>query len=111
MKFTESEKKEIDLKFTYEDFTAALKGMARNKTPGNSGLPMEFYVMFWMKIGNYVWQAMEILHQKGYLYLSARRGIVSLIPKKDKDPMLIKNWRPITLLNTDHKNINKNAHE
>ena len=32
-----------------------------------------------------------------------KRGIIRLIPKKDKDLTLIKNWRPISLLNTDYK--------
>jgi len=28
---------------------------------------------------------------------------MNLIPKKDADPNLIKNWRPLTLLNFDYK--------
>jgi len=32
-----------------------------------------------------------------------RRGIIKLIPKKDADPNLIKNWSPLTLLNCDYK--------
>ena len=32
-----------------------------------------------------------------------RRGIIKLIPKKDAEPYLIKNWRPISLLNSDFK--------
>ena len=35
--------------------------------------------------------------------MSTRRGIISLIPKKDRDHLLIKNWHPLTLLNTDFK--------
>ena len=42
-------------------------------------------------------------HQKGKLALTQRRGIISLIPKKDKAPQELKNWRPITLLNCDYK--------
>jgi hypothetical protein len=30
-------------------------------------------------------------------------GLISLILKPDKDPSLIDNWRPITLLNIDYK--------
>ncbi len=37
------------------------------------------------------------------LHISARRGIINLIPKKFKDLNFIKNWRPITLLNCDYK--------
>ena len=30
-------------------------------------------------------------------------GIINLIPKKEKDLRHLKNWRPVTLLNTDYK--------
>ena len=39
----------------------------------------------------------------GELSISQRQGIISLIPKKNKDPLLLKNWRPLSLLNTDYK--------
>ena len=39
----------------------------------------------------------------GKLSIDQRRGILSLNPKKDKDIRYLKNWRPITLLNTDYK--------
>ena len=32
-----------------------------------------------------------------------RRGILSLLPKKDKDFLFFLNWRPISLLNIDYK--------
>lgn len=32
-----------------------------------------------------------------------KQGTICLIPKPEKDPMLIENWRPMTLLNVDYK--------
>ena len=42
-------------------------------------------------------------HQKGKLALTQRRGVISLISKKDKAVQELKNWRPITLLTCDYK--------
>ena len=35
--------------------------------------------------------------------ITQRRGIIKLIPTKDAELYLIKNWRPLSLLNTDYK--------
>ena len=32
-----------------------------------------------------------------------RRGVIKLLPKKDKNPAWVRNLRPITLLNVDLK--------
>ena len=34
-------------------------------------------------------------------------GVLTLIPKKEKNRLFLKNWRPLTLLNTDYKIIAK----
>ncbi len=36
---------------TLEDCFPALSGMARGKTPGSDGFPMEFYLHFWSSLG------------------------------------------------------------
>ena len=45
--------------------------------------------------------------QTGSLSISQRRGVTSLIPKKDKDKSLLENLRPISLLNVDYKILTK----
>ena len=41
--------------------------------------------------------------------MTLRQGIIKLIPKKDAKPYmyLVKNWRPISLLNSDYKVVAK----
>ena len=45
--------------------------------------------------------------QTGSLSISQRRGVISLIPKKDKDKSSLENLRPISLLNVSYKILTK----
>jgi hypothetical protein len=45
--------------------------------------------------------------EKGELNISQKRGVITLIPKPQKDLEELKNWRPITLLNQDYKYLTK----
>ena len=80
----------------------ALKGMARNKTPGLDGLPMEFYLRFWDVLGSDLVSVLNDCSFSGSLSLSQRRGIITLSFKKG-DRLDPRNWRPISLLNVDYK--------
>ena len=43
----------------------------------------------------------------GELSASQLQAVITLIEKKERDERLIKNWRPISLLNVDAKDISK----
>ena len=81
----------------------ALKEMDSNKTPGSDGLPAEFYKMFWNDIADFLLGSINYAYQTGQLFVSQKRGIIKLIPKKKTEPYLVKNWRPVSLLNCDYK--------
>ncbi len=85
-----------------EECTRVLKSFVNNKTPGTDGLTTEFYKFFWIDIKLYFINAFNFAFQNQLLSVSQRRGVITLLPK-NKDPLLLKNWRPITLLNTDYK--------
>ena len=88
---------------TARECLESLKNMESNKTPGTDGIPVEFYKVFWNDIKPFFLASINASHAKGLLSISQRRGLLTLIPKKDKSLCYIKNWRPILLLNCDYK--------
>ena len=81
--------------------------MPNNKTPGNDGLSKEFYEAFWNELKDPLLKS--FYHAKTYKKFSTsqRQAVIKLLEKKDRDKRLIKNWRPISLLNTDLKIFSK----
>ena len=73
--------------------------MASNKSPGSDGLPAEFYKVFWEDIKQFPLNALNCAFAKVCLSLTQRRGLITLLPRKNKPANLLKYWRPITLLN------------
>ena len=92
-----------DQPITLQECSLALKQMKNNKTPGTDGLSTEFYKMMWPTIAELVFESIQHAYQTGELSIDQKRGLIKLIPKKDKDITFLKNWRPISILNTDYK--------
>ena len=92
---------------TKEELGNALKELPNNKTPGSDGLTAEFYKFFWSKIKGLVYKSFIYAMNNSSLTIEQRRGILNIIPKKDKDLRHLANWRPLTLLNTDYKILTK----
>ena len=67
------------------------------------GLLRTLYKVFWEDIEGYLLNALNGAYEKHCLSISQRRGLITLLPKKNKPANLLKNWRPITLLNCDNK--------
>jgi hypothetical protein len=84
-----------------------IKNNPPDKSPGTDGLNNEFYKEHWPLVKKYVIKSMNYGLDTGQLCLSQRRGVISLIPKPQKNLEELKNWRPITLLNQDYKYLTK----
>ena len=102
-KLAEDEKQSIESPLSKQEIYDVIKSMKINKTPGFDGLPIEFYLVFWPDICDLVMNSFNFSLQNGTMSVSQRNGVITLLPKKDKDHLLIKNYRPITLLNVDYK--------
>lgn len=99
-----SDRKELlDAPFSQEELKTALSHLNKNKSPGSDGITPEFMTCFWDLVNRYFCESLDFSIAEGRLSSGQRRGIITLIPKKDVDRRLIANWRPIALLNTDYK--------
>ena len=88
---------------TEHECLKALDSMKLNKSPGTDGLTVEFYQYFWPYIKDLVLKSILFAFNHNTLSNEQKRGVIRMIPKKGKDLTNLKNWRPITLLNTDYK--------
>jgi hypothetical protein len=103
----EDEAEGLTTPITEEEIWTIIKNNPKNKSPGTDGLTNEFYQEYWHQIKKYLLDSFNKGLDKGILNMSQRRGIISLIPKPQKDLEDLKNWRPITLLNHDYKLLTK----
>ena len=106
-KVSEIDKMSLDRPITLDECASVIKSFALNKSPGNDGLPIEFYLKFWTEIGPMLVKSYTYSVAEGLLTTSQRQAIISLLDKKGKDRLLIENWRPISLLNIDYKIFSK----
>ena len=88
---------------TPEELTKYLKRTKNNVSPGSSGFTNEFFKFFWIDLKYFVTKAINFGYENGRLSVTQRLGIITLIPKGDKDKTYLKNWRPLTLLNSLYK--------
>ena len=87
---------------TEEECYEALKQMNIGKSPGDDGLPVEFYRTFWDHIKKPLIACYKCSFEQGLLSQSQTRAVITLIHKKGSKKLL-KNYRPISLTNVDYK--------
>ncbi|GBG67475.1 hypothetical protein CBR_g609 [Chara braunii] len=85
-----------------EELWEAVKSMARGKSPGSDGLPVEFYEACWEHIGPELLSLYNRVLEGGSMTEDMKLGIITLIYKKG-DKSNIRNWRPISRLNVSYK--------
>ena len=101
-KLSEIDSQSLEGEITKSECEKALLKMKGNKSPGLDGLSIEFYKTFWPELGDLIVESFNEAFQDQLLVNSRNVSILSLIFKKG-DPSDIKNYRPISLTNTDYK--------
>ena len=89
IKITEEQKETLEQEIQIDELYTALKSMRVGKVPGCDGLTVGFYLKFWQEIRDPLWEMYKEVMQTGRFGLSSRKGLITLIPKKDRDPRII----------------------
>ena len=100
---TDPEASELEGHLTLDEITYALKNMKNGKSPGSDGFPVDFFKVFWRQLGGFVLRSLNAGFDKGEMSSTQKEGVIILLPKTEDSRDKIKNWRPISLLNTVYK--------
>lgn len=104
---SEQQKISCEGKISSEECFRVLDIFHNNKTPGNDGIPIEFYKKFWPLISDSFIRWVNESFEKGEMSSSQKQAVITLIEKKGKDRTFLENWRPISLANVDAKIMSK----
>ena len=102
-KLTDQEANQLEGLLTLDEISESLKNMKNGKSPGSDGFPAEFFKVFWKQLGGFVLRSLNEGFLNGEMSTTQKEGVIICLPKTDKDRDRIKNWRPISLLNTVYK--------
>ena len=97
----------IDEDITMIDIRKALNEMNENSAPGPNGLTVKFYKTFFTELAPLLVKMIDRAINGEGLSKELKQSHITLLPKDSGDPLLTKNYRPISLLNIEYKLITK----
>ena len=101
------QREQCNAAMTEEELGATLRAMKNGSSPGPDGFTVGFFKIFWKELKSLVAQLAAELFVNESIPELFKSSITTLIPKKGKDRRLVKNLRPISLLNVLYKLITK----
>ena len=96
----------LSRELTAGELRSALKGI-KDSCPGLGGIPYSLYAVLHIQLLPLIADCWNYSKVTGRLPATQNLSCINLIPKKDKDLSLLKNWRPISMSTTDIKLITR----
>lgn len=79
---TDEESDRLSTPLTEGEYSQALKGMNKNKSPGLDSLTKEFYIQLWDVVGGDLTETLNNAHMKSKMPKSMTEGLITLIYKE-----------------------------
>ena len=92
----------LNEQISFKELSDAVFSSKNHTSPGPDAFSVEFYKVFWDQIGHLFHRAIISSYSKGRISLYQKQGIISCIPKGNKPRKYLKNWHPISLLNSSY---------
>ena len=106
-KLEQEEIENLNRLITREEMEAVIKNLPTHKSPGPDGFPGEFYQTSKEETIPILLELFGKIERHGVLPNLFYEASITLIPKPDKDPTKKENDRPLSLMKTDAKILNK----
>lgn len=106
-KVNKEDREMCESNITEMEIETAIDQLRNGKSPGIDGLPNEFYKVFKNILCPILHEIYINVLKKGELTQSMKKGVVKIIYKKKGDKGDLKNYRPLSMLNTDYKILTK----